>query len=68
MTVRRRPRLYASAGIGEYWVPDLKGRRLLVFRDPAPGGYRVQWSFSESESVNPLDRPADAIAVADLLG
>lgn len=28
--------LYAEAGIPEYWVLDLKGRKLHVFRDPTP--------------------------------
>lgn len=26
--------LYATAGVPEYWVLDLEGKRLLVFRDP----------------------------------
>ncbi|MBM3735208.1 MAG: Uma2 family endonuclease [Acidobacteria bacterium] len=63
-----KARLYARAGIGEYWVLDVKGRRLLVFRDPGPDGYRVQLSFGELESVSPLERPRDLIAVADLVG
>src|SRR3954447_4499509 len=32
--------LYASAGIAEYWVLDLDGRRAIVHREPGAGGYR----------------------------
>ena len=31
--------LYAKAGIREYWVVDINGRRLLVYRDPQAGDY-----------------------------
>src|SRR3954452_5563810 len=32
--------LYASAGIPEYWVLDLDGRRTIVHREPSADGYR----------------------------
>ena len=31
--------LYARAGIVEYWVLDVTGRRLFSHRNPASGGY-----------------------------
>ena len=31
--------IYATAGIREYWVVDVSGRRLLVYRDPRAGDY-----------------------------
>ena len=31
--------LYARAGVEEYWVLDLDGRRLVVQREPRPDGY-----------------------------
>ena len=31
-----KAKLYATAGIPEYWVLDLEGKRLIVFRGPAP--------------------------------
>ncbi len=31
--------LYARTGIREYWVVDVNGRRLLVYRDPQSGDY-----------------------------
>ena len=34
--------LYARAAIREYWVVDINGRRLLVYRDPRAGDYAAQ--------------------------
>ena len=59
--------LYARAKVSEYWVLDVKGRRLFVRRDPVEGVYRVELEFSEHESVCPLERPAHPIQVASLL-
>ena len=42
-------RLYACAGIAEYWVLDLEGRRLIVHRDAAEGAYRSITAFDEDE-------------------
>jgi Uma2 family endonuclease len=46
--------LYARAGIIEYWILDVPGRRLIVHRQPAGGDYRSVVSYSEQESVAPL--------------
>jgi Uma2 family endonuclease len=31
--------LYAGAGVAEYWVIDIEGRRVVVHRDPRDGDY-----------------------------
>lgn len=64
--------LYASAPVADYWVLDLDGRRLLVFRDPAPvaaGGYsyRTRQTLGPADAVSPLAAPAASIRVSDLL-
>ncbi|MGL6095483.1 MAG: Uma2 family endonuclease [Fimbriiglobus sp.] len=64
--------LYAAAGVPDYWVLDVIGRRLLVLRDPAPvaangHAYRTQQTFGPAEAVSPLAVPAAGIPVADLL-
>lgn len=64
--------LYATAGIADYWVLDVDGRQLWVFRDPAPipdGGaaYRDKKSFGPADSIAPLAAPASPVRVADLL-
>lgn len=65
---------YATAGIADYWVVDLNGRQLHVFRDPQslPAGlgataYRKHHVFGVEESVAPLAAPNASIRVADLL-
>lgn len=65
---------YATAGIADYWVLDVIGRRLLVLRDPAalPAGlgataYRTQLTLAPTDRVAPLAAPHASILVADLL-
>jgi len=57
--------LYARAGIVEYWVLDVSGRRLVVHRDPQDGKYRSVVAFSEHESAAPLASPDSAFRVGD---
>ena len=72
--ITEKAECYATAGIADYWVLDLNGRKLLVFRDPAPlpaglgaTAYRTRLTFSENESVAPLAAPNATVKVADLL-
>jgi Uma2 family endonuclease len=58
--------LYARAGIREYWVVDINGRRPLVYRDPQAGDYASQQTLGPADVVAPLAAPA-AVRVADLL-
>ena len=58
--------LYARAGIVEYWILDIPGRRLVVHRDPQAGKYRSIVAFSEHESVAPLSAPDSPFRVADV--
>lgn len=65
---------YATAGIADYWVLDLTGRRLLVFRDPAPlpkglgaTAYRTHLTFAPADRVSPLAAPSSSVSVGDLL-
>jgi Uma2 family endonuclease len=66
--------LYATAGVLDYWVLDLDGKRLLVFRDPIqlPTGlgasaYRTHFSLGPTETVSPLAAPNSTVTVSDLL-
>jgi Uma2 family endonuclease len=58
--------LYARAGIVEYWVLDVTGRRLIVHREPAPGGYRSVVAYSDSEKVTPHTSPQSELLVGDI--
>ena len=49
--------LYARARIPEFWVLDLKGRRMGVHRDPQLGGYKSVVWYGEHETVSPLSSP-----------
>ena len=59
--------LYARASIREYWVVDINGRRLLVYRDPQAGDYATQQALGPADAVSPLAAPAASVRVADLL-
>jgi Uma2 family endonuclease len=65
--LRNKAALYAAAGITDYWVLDVIGRRLYVHRRPAFDGYREVRIYSESEEVSPLARPDAVVLVASLL-
>lgn len=58
--------LYARAGIAEYWVLDILGRRLLVHRQPEGGQYVTVTSYSQDESVAPLAAPGSSLAIGSL--
>ena len=66
--------LYATAGIPEYWVIDLEGRNMQVFRDPVPlpkglgaTAYQSHTTLAATDTVSPLAVTTQSIRVADLL-
>lgn len=59
--------IYARAGIRDYWVVDINGRRLLVYRSPQAGDYAIQQALGPADTISPLAAPAAAVRVADLL-
>jgi Uma2 family endonuclease len=61
-----KARLYARAGIVEFWVLDVAGRRLIVHREPSPAGYRSVVAYSELEKVAPLASPQRELQVGEL--
>jgi Uma2 family endonuclease len=58
--------LYARAGIAEYWVLDVLGRRLIVHRDPQDGRYASATAYTEQESVAPLAAPDSSFQIRDV--
>jgi Uma2 family endonuclease len=52
-----KARLYARAGVAEYWVVDIPARRIVVHRNPQDGQYRSVVAYSENESVRPMASP-----------
>ncbi|MGI8991610.1 MAG: Uma2 family endonuclease [Bryobacteraceae bacterium] len=67
MDTARKASLYARAGIQDYWVLDIKGRRMIVHRQPAGGVYRSITAFSEDEPAAPLAAGDASVRAADLL-
>jgi len=62
-----KARLYARAGIADYWVVDVNARRLLVFRDPLGGSYQTITQYEAAESVSPLAAPEASLRIDDIL-
>ena len=64
----RKAGLYARAGIVEYWVLDVNGRRLIVHREPVGGTYQSIKQYSAQERVAPLGAPDRSLLVGDAFG
>ena len=63
---REKARLYAGAGIPEYWIVNLVDRVVEVHREPSAHGYRGVEALASGEIV-PVGAPAAAIEIASLL-
>jgi len=70
----RRAGLYARADIADYWIVNLVGRVLEVYRPPVrAASARYGWKYRRvrvlkpGASVSPLAAPTARIVVADLL-
>ncbi len=62
-----KARLYARAGIMEYWTLDLNARQLHIHRAPDNGQYAVVTVHNEDTSVALASRPDAPVPVAALL-
>ncbi len=60
-------RLYARAGICEYWIVDLNSRRIHIHRDPANGMYNSVAIYTSSDVVSAAMRPEAKVTIANLL-
>ena len=59
--------MYASAGIGEYWIVNLAARTVEVCSSPSGGRYDEVRSLRIGDVVQPAALPDVAIAVAAIL-
>jgi Uma2 family endonuclease len=62
-----KDKLYAQAGIADYWVVDLKNRQLHIFRNPTPTGYTSHLILTEPNQVSPLAFPSLALSLTAIL-
>ena len=63
----RKARLYAEAGIAEYWIVNLVDHVLEVHREPVGAAYRTKTTYGPEDAVAPLHAPDAQLSVADLL-
>jgi len=62
-----KSRLYAQAGIPEYWVVEPKARKVSVFREPQPDGTWALTTILEGDAtVSPLFAPQISIPLSEL--
>ena len=71
---RRKAHAYASAGVEDYWIIDIAGHHVEVYRHPVahprePMGHRYDRIevLRPGETISPLAAPQATVAVADLL-
>jgi Uma2 family endonuclease len=58
--------LYARKGIAEYWVVDIPGGRVHVYRDPSVKGFAMARAYSGTDVVSPRALPAIQITAGTL--
>ena len=59
-------KIYAEAGIPEYWVVNLKELHLVVFREPLDGDYATKFTLSTG-TIQPLAFPDISVAIKNIL-
>lgn len=60
--------LYARAGIAEYWIVDLNGERIEVYREPSTDGYQSIRFYRRGERLSPAFAPDLVVEVDAILG
>ena len=61
-------RLYAEAGIQDYWIVNLKDSCIEVYRQPQDDRFRMHQTYAVGETVSPLAMPDAALNVCDVIG
>jgi Uma2 family endonuclease len=64
----RKRRMYARAGIFEYWIVDLNAGRIEVYRDPLRSRYRSVRLLRPGDTVSPIFAPDLVVDVSMVLG
>ena len=63
-----KAQLYSRAGIADYWVVDIKGRRIHRHRAPQADGYAELRVVEHGEGLSPLARPDATLTLAAIFG
>jgi Uma2 family endonuclease len=62
----RKAKLYAQAGLRDYWVVDVQHRRIEVRRDPVGSKYQSLTTYDLGDRIHPLAFPEVSLVVARL--
>lgn len=62
-----KAKLYAQAGIADYWVLDLKHRQIHLFRAPTATGYTQHLILTEPNQISPLAFSDILLSLTDIL-
>lgn len=65
---QEKERLYALAGIPEYWIVDITHETIHIHRDPVEDGYKTVESFGRDQTVTPQIQTSAVLQVGQLLG
>jgi Uma2 family endonuclease len=60
--------LYARCGVREYWLIDLIGKQVEIFRAPSDAGYASRATASSAEAIAPSALPAARVSLASIWG
>ena len=64
----RKARIYAAAGVQEYWVIDLNSRSIYVHRQPSGGAYAARAVLSNSDHLSAQFAPDVSFTADEMLG
>jgi len=59
---------FATYGIPEVWIEDLKHDLILVYREPEGNRYKTQFTLRRGDAISPLAFPQSTFRVDDLIG
>lgn len=59
---------YARACVPDYWLVDLPGRTVTVYREPAPAGFARIDSYGDGTTIVALAVKDGRVDVTELLG
>ena len=62
-----KTKLYAKAGIAEYWIINLQQNQVLVYRKPHNGHYQSEQVFTASDRIAPEAFPDIKVDLSQLL-
>ncbi|WP_031291215.1 Uma2 family endonuclease [Leptolyngbya sp. Heron Island J] len=62
-----KDKLYAQAGINDYWVLDLPNRQLHIFRTPTSMGYTSHLILKQDQQISPLAFSDIVLSLEELL-